>query len=198
MTIYAPSNTASIDPNGVPWLMAHDPATGDVVKIKANPATGALLVEASGVTISWPITVSNEVEITNSSGAPIPMSAYSLPLPSGASTEATLLAMSAKLPASLWQKAMSASTSVTVASDQSPLPTDVRASASAQSVTPSDSTNLTGTARALYVWVGGNIVAIIGGSPITFTNVQDGTILPIACTRINATSTTATNMVALY
>lgn len=93
---------------------------------------------------------------------------------------------------------MGASTSVTVASDQTPLPTDVRASASAQAVTPSDSTNLTGTARALYVGVGGNIVAIIGGSPITFTNVQDGTILPIACTRINATSTTATNMVALY
>lgn len=45
----------------------------------------------------------------------------SLPLPSGAATEATLAAESAKLPATLGQKAMAASLAVTLASDQTAL-----------------------------------------------------------------------------
>lgn len=45
----------------------------------------------------------------------------SLPLPAGASTEATLVAQSAKLPATLGQKAMAASMAVAIASDQSAL-----------------------------------------------------------------------------
>jgi hypothetical protein len=51
-----------------------------------------------------------------------PVSVASLPLPTGASTEATLSAMSAKLPASLGQKAMAASLAVVLASDQSIIP----------------------------------------------------------------------------
>lgn len=50
------------------------------------------------------------------------ISAASLPLPAGASTEATLSAMSGKLPATLGQKAMSASEAVVIASDQSAVP----------------------------------------------------------------------------
>lgn len=57
------------------------------------------------------------------------VSASSLPLPTGAATEATLLnvdthvvAMSAKLPATLGQKAMAASLAVVIASDQSAVP----------------------------------------------------------------------------
>ena len=45
-----------------------------------------------------------------------------LPLPTGAATQTTLAAMSGKLPAALGQSTMSASMSVTVASDQSPIP----------------------------------------------------------------------------
>lgn len=52
-----------------------------------------------------------------------PVSASSLPLPSGASTEATLSAMSAKLPASVGQKTMAASLPVTLASDQGAIAT---------------------------------------------------------------------------
>jgi hypothetical protein len=69
----------------------------------------------------------------------------------------------------------------------------------ASAVTPSDSTSLTNAARALYIGTAGNVTLVtIGGSVITFSNVQSGTILPVRTTRVNATSTTATNIVALY
>jgi len=72
----------------------------------------------------------------------------------------------------------------------------------AVAITPSDSTLIPET-RGVYVGVGGNVVAfMINGAgvyaAVTFTNVPSGAILPIRCTRINSTSTTATNMVALY
>ena len=47
------------------------------------------------------------------------ISAASLPLPTGAATESSLVAMSAKLPATLGQKVSAQSMSVTIASDQS-------------------------------------------------------------------------------
>lgn len=56
------------------------------------------------------------------SGTVIPVSAASLPLPTGAATETTLAAASAKLPATLGQKAMAASLAVALASDQSAIP----------------------------------------------------------------------------
>lgn len=69
----------------------------------------------------------------------------------------------------------------------------------ASAVTPSDSTNLTNPARALYIGTAGNVTLVtIGGSVITFSNVQSGSVLPVRTTRVNSTSTTATNIVALY
>ena len=53
-----------------------------------------------------------------SAAKPLPVSAASLPLPTGASTESTLSAMSGKLPASLGQKTAANSMSVVLASDQ--------------------------------------------------------------------------------
>lgn len=50
------------------------------------------------------------------------------------------------------------------------------------------------------VWVGGagNVVAVMQNNlTVTFTGVTAGAVLPIAARRINATNTTATNMVAL-
>lgn len=52
----------------------------------------------------------------------VPVSAASLPLPTGAATEATLSAASAKLPATIGQKSMAASLAVTIASDQGAVP----------------------------------------------------------------------------
>lgn len=96
------------------------------------------------------LTVSNEVEVKNDSGNPIPVRTQEYP------------------------------------------------AAAAQTITPHDSTNLSSTTRGVYVGVSGDVVAIIGGSPYTFKNVPAGAILPIAATRVNATNTTATNLIALY
>lgn len=70
----------------------------------------------------------------------------------------------------------------------------------AVAVTPSDTVDLTSPAKALYVGVTGNVVAIPLGSgvAVTFVGVPAGTILPIQCKRVNSTSTTATSIVALY
>lgn len=66
-------------------------------------------------------------------------------------------------------------------------------------ITPSDATDLTFVTRAVYVGTGGNVVAVdAAGTAVTFSNVPDGSILPIRASRINSTSTTATNLVALW
>jgi hypothetical protein len=69
-------------------------------------------------------------------------------------------------------------------------------------VTPSDTVDIAGVGftvtRGLFVGVAGVVVAIINGQAVTFTGVQNGQILPIQCTRVNSTNTTATDMVALW
>jgi len=68
----------------------------------------------------------------------------------------------------------------------------------AAAITPSDTVDLTAVTRAIYVGsAGGNITAIINGSAILFTAVPIG-ILPIQCSRVNATGTTSTVLVALW
>lgn len=67
-------------------------------------------------------------------------------------------------------------------------------------VTASDTVDLgNGPTRALYVTVGGNVnVQLAGGGTAVLTSLVSGQILPIAVTRVLATSTTATGIVALY
>lgn len=67
----------------------------------------------------------------------------------------------------------------------------------AVAVTPSDSVNFTLPARGLYIGVAGDVTAVVAGVAILFKNCQAGSILPVVCTRVNATGTTATNLVAL-
>jgi hypothetical protein len=80
-----------------------------------------------------------------------------------------------------------------------------------EAVTPSDTDNFTGPvglgagpggdvlANAIFVGVGGIVVAIRDDdTAITFTGTISGSILPIKCKRINSTTTTATDMVALF
>jgi hypothetical protein len=68
-----------------------------------------------------------------------------------------------------------------------------------EAVTPSDTVSLGTLARALYVGGAGNIVAVMyDDTTCTFTAVPAGSVLPIAVKRVNATSTTATNIVALH
>lgn len=65
-------------------------------------------------------------------------------------------------------------------------------------VTPSDATNIpTGMTRGLYIGVTGDVTAVVGGAAVLFKAVPVG-VLPVAVTRVNATATTATNILALY
>lgn len=70
-------------------------------------------------------------------------------------------------------------------------------------VTPSDSVDLPIRTRALFVGGAGNI-SVQAFDPATkklatvvLTGVTAGAVLPIEVTRVNSTSTTATNIVAL-
>lgn len=65
-------------------------------------------------------------------------------------------------------------------------------------VTTSDSVNFGFPARALYIGVSGDVVAVLlDGSALTFKSVPIG-ILPVRCSRVNATGTTATNIIGLF
>lgn len=67
-----------------------------------------------------------------------------------------------------------------------------------RSVTPSDTVDLPWVTMAVWVGGAGNLVAVMqDGTTATFTGVTAGALLPIAARRINATSTTATNLLAL-
>jgi hypothetical protein len=71
--------------------------------------------------------------------------------------------------------------------------------ARAVAITPHNSTDFAeGLCRAIYVGGAGNITAIVNGVAVLFTAVPVGTVLRIQATRVNATATTATAMVALY
>lgn len=75
---------------------------------------------------------------------------------------------------------------------------DASASAGAfRAVTPTDGVTYYG-ARGLYVGTGGN-VAVVGldGVAVTFVAVPSGAILPIYSQGVNATGTTASNIIAL-
>ena len=79
----------------------------------------------------------------------------------------------------------------------------VRQGTTGEIVTPSDSTDITGsnanTPATLFVGVGGNIdVVTLGGSTLLLKNIADGSFLPIQVTRVKATNTTATDMVAIF
>jgi hypothetical protein len=68
----------------------------------------------------------------------------------------------------------------------------------AVAVTPGDSTDIPVT-RALFIGGAGNVVVrTVKGEQVTLTGVLAGTVYPIAVDRVLSTSTTATNIVALY
>lgn len=71
----------------------------------------------------------------------------------------------------------------------------------AEVVTPSDTTDLPNTAKALYVGVAGDVrlvpVASPGGAAVTLVGHPAG-YLPIQCARVLQTGTTAGSIVALF
>lgn len=65
-------------------------------------------------------------------------------------------------------------------------------------VTPSNSVNLESPTTCLYIGVSGDVsVEMVGGMTQVFVSVPVG-ILPVQCTRVNSTGTTASSIVALW
>jgi len=84
-----------------------------------------------------------------------------------------------------------------------PQNTIVRQATTALAVTPSDGTAIVGASAnspaALFVGTGGNLnVITLGGSTVLLKNIASGTFLPVQVTHVKATSTTATDIVALF
>ncbi len=93
----------------------------DQLSTLATQATLAALNAKFGALGQAAMAASAPVVIASDQSA-VPVSAAALPLPTGAATEATLAAASAKLPAALGAHAVAASLSVTVAPDQGAIP----------------------------------------------------------------------------
>ena len=69
----------------------------------------------------------------------------------------------------------------------------------AVAVTPSDAVSFAeGTCHAIYVGGAGNITAVVNGIAVLFTATPVGMVLKVRASRVNATGTTATALVALY
>jgi hypothetical protein len=64
-------------------------------------------------------------------------------------------------------------------------------------VTPSNSVNLAAPTRSLYIGTTGNVSIEMLNGTVVLTSVAVG-ILPVQCTRVNSTGTTASNIVALW
>ena len=70
--------------------------------------------------------------------------------------------------------------------------------ASAIAITPSNTDALEKISRAIYIGGAGNLtVEMLGGQTVTFVGLSAGCLLPIRVNKV-LTSTTATNLVALY
>ena len=70
---------------------------------------------------------------------------------------------------------------------------------SAAAITPSDSTVLPKQTRGIYVGGAGNVaVTMADGSTATFNAIAVGVVHLLSVTKVMATGTTATNIVALY
>lgn len=77
--------------------------------------------------------------------------------------------------------------------------TQVGAARNAIAVTPSDTADLSTVPRAVCVSADGNVVLVMSGNSqeVTIAMVA-GTLYPLAPTRIKATGTTATGIVAVW
>ena len=73
------------------------------------------------------------------------------------------------------------------------------AAAGAKAITPSDTVDLEYVTRGVYVGVSGNVAAVMAsGEVVVFVAMAAGIIHPLSVSRINSTSTDATNLVAVY
>jgi hypothetical protein len=75
-------------------------------------------------------------------------------------------------------------------------------SSDAFAITPADATVFSQPTRAIYVGTTGNLKVMMAGrvanTVITFTNIPDGSLLPIRVQRVYSANTTATGLIGLY
>ena len=65
-------------------------------------------------------------------------------------------------------------------------------------ITPHDTNALAEVPRAIWVGTGGDLEVITaGGTTVVFTNVPDGTLIPIRATHVKADNTDADDIVGL-
>lgn len=177
-----------------PALGTAGTASADVITVQGIASMTALKVDGSAVTQ--------------------PISAASLPLPTGAALDATLTGGSqvtaikqggntATVSASGALKVDGSATTQPISAASLPLPTGAATNLSmAQpttsiAITPSDSTDLTATVtKGLWVGTAGNLSIKLSAdsAAVTLSNVPSGTYVPGAYARIMA-ATTATNIV---
>lgn len=71
---------------------------------------------------------------------------------------------------------------------------------SAEAVAPHDTNQtVSGETSALYIGTAGTLAVVMrNGATVSFGAVAAGTLLPIAVSRVKATGTSASNIVALY
>lgn len=118
-----------------PVVIASDqstiPVSASTLPLPAGAATSALQttgntslssIDGKTPTVGQKTMAASSPVVIASDQTAVAISAASLPLPTGAATETTLAAASAKLPATLGQKTMTASLAVVVASDQTAVP----------------------------------------------------------------------------
>ncbi len=68
----------------------------------------------------------------------------------------------------------------------------------AATIIPSDASDLPTASRAIYVGTSGDLnVTLVGGATVTFKNVPAG-VLPLRVSRVLATGTSATDLVAVW
>jgi hypothetical protein len=82
-----------------------------------------------------------------------------------------------------------------------PISTQTHTSGAVRAITPADGTDFDalGVCRAIYVGGAGDVsIDDIGGETVVFVGALAGSILPVQTSIVNATGTTATNLVALY
>jgi hypothetical protein len=119
-----PALVVAVSPNNTPVL----PSGAATSALQGTGNTSLSNIDGKLATLgqkamagSVPVTLASDqsaVPVADGGGS-LTIDATALPLPTGASTETTLSAVSTKLPATLGQKAMAASLAVTLASDQS-------------------------------------------------------------------------------
>jgi hypothetical protein len=64
-------------------------------------------------------------------------------------------------------------------------------------VTPDNDTVLPAWVRCLYVGTSGNVTVVGEQDEVTFSNVPNGTLLPVQVNKVKSTGTTASDIVAM-